>query len=154
MDEKKRLMLMFPLPKEAVKDHPTKKMADGTPFSSINPIYVTERLNKVLGLGGWSFETEMITSTPFTQKTRSGEREMFRGVVKCTLTLNESGAQYQTTASSDNNDEGDALKGAATDGLTKLASWLGVGSYIWKNQSYEQALADFNKQWEKLPKTE
>lgn len=143
-DKETMLMLLAPLPKEAVKPHPTKRG-----MSAINPIYVSERLNKVFGIGGWSFSTENEELKPWVQKTKNGQRDMFKGIVKCQLSLSN-GAMYQTTASSDNDDAGDALKGAATDGLTKLASWLGVGSHVWKNQSYEQALEAWRKEWNKL----
>ena len=43
-------ILTTPLPKEALKQHPSKRF-----LTTINPIYVVERLNLAFGIGGWTF---------------------------------------------------------------------------------------------------
>ncbi|HMZ95117.1 MAG TPA: hypothetical protein PLD56_11425, partial [Chitinophagales bacterium] len=53
-----REALRMPLPKEAVKQHPTK-----TFLSSIKAIYVTERLNDVFGVGSWQIKVNHVTTT-------------------------------------------------------------------------------------------
>ena len=48
-----KAMLDEPLPKEALKPHPTKSF-----LTTIKAIYVTERLNNVFGIGAWKIKTE------------------------------------------------------------------------------------------------
>ena len=111
------------LPKEAVKQHPTK-----TYLSSIKAIYVTERLNDVFGTGKWQIRTEKIDSN---------DKGMI--VVKTTLTIPEYGVYYECFGGNDNGGEasknfdlGDAYKGATTDGITKIGSYLGIGIEVFK----------------------
>ncbi len=115
--------LKKPLPKEAVKPHPTK-----TFLSSIKAIYVTERLNEVFGCGAWTQTVEHITTT---------DKSMV--VVKVTLTIPEYGVYYESYGGNDNGGEnsknfdlGDAYKGATTDGITKIGSYLGIGIDVFK----------------------
>lgn len=134
---------MRPLPKEAVKANPARPG-----MSSVNAIYITERLNEVFGVGGWSFTVSEGEGTPFTQTTKNGDRAMYKGLIKGRLELSN-GAVYEAVASSDNSDEGDALKGAGTDALTKCCSWLGIASYVWKNQTHDVATAEWAAKWKK-----
>ena len=48
-------------------------------------------------------------------------------VVKVRLTIPAYGIDYECYGGNDNADLGDAYKGATTDALTKIASWLGIG---------------------------
>ena len=109
--------LRQPLPAEAKKPHPTKKF-----LTTINAIYVTERLNDVFGVGSWGVKSEMIDN--------SGKMV----VVKTTLSIPEYGIEYECYGGNDNPDLGDAYKGAVTDAITKIGSWLGIGVEVWKNQ--------------------
>ena len=111
------------LPKEAVKQHPTK-----TFLSTIKAIYVTERLNDVFGAGKWQIRTEKIDQN---------DKGMI--VVKTTLTIPEYGVYYECFGGNDNGGEnsknfdlGDAYKGATTDGITKIGSYLGIGIEVFK----------------------
>lgn len=110
--------LRQPLPAEAKKPHPSKKF-----LTTINAIYVTERLNDVFGVGSWGVKSEMIDN--------SGKMV----VVKTTLSIPEYGIEYECYGGNDNPDLGDAYKGAVTDAITKIGSWLGIGVEVWKNQS-------------------
>lgn len=110
-------ILSRPLPAEAVKQHPTKKF-----LSSINPIYVTERLNECFGIGTWELHTDFVQQ----------EQKMI--VVKVSFDVPEYGIHYECFGGNDNADLGDAYKGATTDALTKICSWLGIGAHVWKNQ--------------------
>lgn len=112
------LALKKPLPDGAVSQHPTK-----TYLSSIKAIYVTERLNDVFGCGSWQIRA-------------SKESESSNGmiVIKTTLTIPEYGVYYESFGGNDNGGEnnknfdlGDAYKGATTDGITKIGSYLGIG---------------------------
>ena len=105
------------LPDEAVSQHPTKKF-----LSSIKSIYVTERLNEVFGVGSWRVETEIV------------ERSERMVVVKLRISIPEYGIYYECFGGNDNADLGDACKGATTDALTKVCSWLGIGAEVFKGR--------------------
>lgn len=107
------------LPAEAIKPHPTKSY-----LSTINAIYVSERLNEVFGVGEWQTKTEFINE-------KSNKTTMV--VVKLTLDIPAYGIHYECYGGNDNADYGDAFKGATTDALTKIGSWLGIGAHVWKN---------------------
>lgn len=114
-------MLNEPLPTKALKQHPTKAF-----LTTINSIYVTERLNKVFGVGAWRVKPEL------------QEIEGKMVVVKTTLTIPEYGIEYECYGGNDNADRGDAYKGAVTDAITKIGSWLGIGAEVWKNEAGKQ----------------
>lgn len=105
------------LPDEAVSQHPTKKF-----LSSIKSIYVTERLNEVFGVGSWRVETEIV------------ERSERMVVVKLRFSIPEYGIYYECFGGNNNADLGDACKGATTDALTKVCSWLGIGAEVFKGR--------------------
>jgi hypothetical protein len=116
--EAMREQLGAPLPPEAVSPHPTKKF-----LSSIKSIYVTERLNEVFGVGSWKLFTEYI------------EKVDKMVVVKVTFRIPEYNIDYECFGGNDNADLGDAYKGATTDALTKIASWLGIGREVFKGEA-------------------
>lgn len=103
------------LPDEAVSVHPSK-----TFLSSIKSIYVTERLNEAFGVGAWQISTEFI------------DRHEGMVVVKTTLDIPEYGIHFESYGGNDNKDLGDAYKGASTDAITKIGSWLGIGADVFK----------------------
>src|SRR5436190_12836414 len=106
------------LPEWAIKDHPTKKG-----MSVIHPMAVIERLNEVFGVGGFHFTTEFISCEPAVQKTKNGERNIFMSAVKGRLEIPGESIIIEQYGGSTNDDKGDALKGGATDALTKIASY-------------------------------
>lgn len=114
-------ILNRPLPKEALKELPHKRNSKGECMTSITPIYVTDRLNEAFGLGGWQFEPEII----------SDSEKMV--IIKGVLTVSSMNIRVVQFGGNDNRDRGDAYKGAATDALTKCASYLGVGSHVWRD---------------------
>jgi hypothetical protein len=121
--EDMRKKLREPLPQGAVKQHPTK-----TYLSSIKAIYVTERLNDVFGVGSWRTKLEHIKTT-----------ETGMVVVKTTFEIPEYGIYYECYGGNDNGGEnsknfdlGDAFKGATTDALTKIGSFLEIGIDVFK----------------------
>lgn len=113
------------LPAWAVKPHPTKKN-----MSAIHPMAIIDRLNEVFGVGGWSFTTEFISCVPAKQQTRNGERDVFIATVKGRLEIED--VVIEQYGGNTNDDAGDTLKGSATDALTKIASYLGIGAEIYK----------------------
>lgn len=115
------------LPIEAVTKHPTK-----TYLSSIKAIYVTERLNDVFGCGKWQIRAERVS-----------ENEKGMVVVKTILSIPEYGVYYESYGGNDNGGEssknfdlGDAYKGATTDGITKIGSYLGIGIDVFKGKKH------------------
>lgn len=113
------------LPSWAVKKHPTK-----VGMSAIHPMAIIDRLNEVFGLGGWNFTTEFISCESRMQKTQKGERLVYDSAVKGRLEIEN--LILEQYGGSTNDDKGDALKGGATDSLTKIASYLGIGAEIYK----------------------
>lgn len=110
--------LTHPLPAEAVTPHPTKKF-----LSSIKSIYVTTRLNEVFGTGAWKVETNFI------------DKDNKMVVVKVKFSIPSYGIEYECFGGNDNPDLGDAYKGATTDALTKIASWLGIGAEVFRGEA-------------------
>lgn len=127
-----KALLDKPLPAEAVTQHPTK-----TFLSSIKSIYVTERLNEVFGVGAWRTKIEKITE---------GNGGMI--VVKVSLSIPEYGIEYESFGGNNNGGEnsknfdlGDAYKGAVTDAITKIASWMGIGADVFKGKQTASKVA-------------
>lgn len=110
--------LTHPLPPKAVTPHPSKKF-----LSSIKSIYVTTRLNEVFGTGAWKVETNFIDK----------DNKMI--VVKVKFSIPSYGIEYECFGGNDNPDLGDAYKGATTDALTKIASWLGIGAEVFRDEA-------------------
>lgn len=122
LTDKQLEMLRRPLPKEAISQHPTK------PFlSTIKAIYDVERLNQVFGIGNWNLKSEIIDNST----------SMI--IVKSTLTIPEYGIELESYGGNNNGGEnsknfdlGDAYKGATTDALTKICSYLEIGIDVFK----------------------
>ena len=124
MNELKIKDFTNPLPKEAVKQHPTK-----TYLSSIKAVYVTERFTELFGVGGWTTKVQEVS-----HNSSSG-----MVVVKVTFEVPKHSIYYECYGGNDNGgansknfDLGDAYKGATTDALTKIGSYLGVGIDVFK----------------------
>lgn len=145
LDEIKKLLLVD-LPKEAVKQHPTK-----TYLSSIKAVYVTERFNDVFGVGAWTIKVQ----------TESVNMDTGMVVVKTIFQVPELNIYYESYGGNDNGgvnnknfDLGDAYKGATTDGITKIGSYLGIGIKVFKGLSGDPGPKsgndkdeDDNKKW-------
>jgi len=123
INQQMRDALRKPLPPEAVKQHPTK-----TFLSSIKAIYVTERLNDVFGVGSWHLKVNHVTTS---------EKSMV--VVKVEFSIPEYGVYLECYGGNDNGGEnsknfdlGDAFKGATTDAITKIGSYLEIGIDVFK----------------------
>lgn len=137
MEQKQIELLNKALPEWAVKDHPTKRG-----MSAIHPMAIIDRLNEVFGVGKWNFKTEYIQCNPWTQKVavykngqktdETKDRQMYMSAVKGILEVPSLQLHIEQYGGSSNDDMGDALKGGATDALTKCASYLGVGASIYK----------------------
>lgn len=114
-------LLKRPLPPEAITPHPTKSY-----LSNIKAIYVVERMNDVFGIGGWKVKNEVVDKVDIPTKT--GKKQMI--VVKSIFIAGD--IEIENYGGNDNEDLGDAYKGACTDALTKIGSYLGVGMDVFK----------------------
>lgn len=123
--EQLKAELYAPLPAEAIKQHPTK-----TFLSTIKPIYITDRMNEVFGIGQWQTKTENILVND-------------NGTVvnKVVFTVPEYNIYYECFGGNDNGgsgskgfDLGDAFKGATTDALNKIASYIGIGIDVYRGK--------------------
>ena len=134
--------LSKPLPKEAIKQHPTK-----TYLSSIKAIYVTERFNDVFGVGEWTQKVE----------TEHVNHDTGMVIVKVIFEVPAKSIYYESFGGNDNGgtnnknfDLGDAYKGATTDALTKIGSYLGVAIDVFKgkhDKSAPNGQPQDNKKW-------
>jgi hypothetical protein len=123
------------LPAEAIKLHPTKKG-----MSTINAIHVIERLNDVFGVGAWQTGTTLLKEFSEVKTSAAGRTYTeYTCMVQTCFTVPAYAIQHCVIASSTNEDIGDAAKGATTDALTKIASWLGIGMDIWKTRDNNTA---------------
>lgn len=118
-----REALRSPLPKEAIKQHPTK-----TYLSSIKGIYQIERLNDVFGVGAWHQKSTVVSASPDGMI-----------VVYSQLFIPEYGVELESFGGNDNGGEkskgfdlGDAYKGACTDALSKMCSFLEIAIDVYK----------------------
>ena len=120
-----------PLPPEALAAHP--RMFG---LSTIKGIFVTERLNQVFGVGAWVVKTDLSSpiSTVHTTTNAGRERIEYTAVAKTIFTVPAHDIYYECIASSTNSDPGDAAKGATTDAITKIASWIGIGIDVYKGK--------------------
>lgn len=122
-----------PLPAEALKAHPTKKDSSGTPMTTIKAIFVIDRLNEVFGVGVWNLKTTYISHDKIVRMTQAQkERTEYISAVHTELSVPAYDIHLECIAGSTNDDLGDALKGGTTDGITKIASYLGIGAHIWR----------------------
>ncbi len=131
--QEQRDKLRKPLPTEAVKQHPTKKF-----LSSIKAIYVVERLNDVFGIMQWNVKNEVIKD--------DGKWV----IVKSLFTINGYDGEIEAFGGNDNADPGDAYKGACTDALTKIGSYLEIGIDVFKglhDQKTEVKQEEDNRPW-------
>lgn len=133
LSEAQLALLKAPLPEKALKPHPTKKNSEGTPMTTIKPQYVIDRLNEVFGVGGWQFKTREVHHEKNIRTTAAlKERIEFTTAAHSSLIVEQYGIHLECIAGNTNDDLGDAFKGAGTDALTKMASYLGIGADIWR----------------------
>jgi len=121
---KMKQALEAPLPAEAISQHPSKSY-----LSTIKGIYVTERFNEVFGVGKWRIRAEKET-----MQSPAGDKVGSMVVVKVIFEVPDLKIYYEQYGGNDNKDLGDAFKGAVTDGLTKIGSYLGVGIDVYKGK--------------------
>lgn len=115
------------LPKAALKAKP-----GAAGFTSINAMFVVDRLNEVFGVGGWQMSCEEVDKLEEKATNKNGEYTKRMPVVKVIFEVPEFNIHLESYGGNDNADFGDAYKGAQTDALTKIGSYLGIGAGIWR----------------------
>lgn len=96
--------------------------ARGNAKTSIASWSVTDRLNEVFGINGWDTDCDIVS-------IQDG-----MVLVKLVFSVPEYGIHHTTFGGNNNRDLGDAAKGAETDALTKVASWIGIGTGVWRGE--------------------
>jgi hypothetical protein len=100
----------------------------GFALTSIKAQYVIERLNTVLGIGGWRLEGNYEVTKDADGKEMG---VLFHGQLSARI-----GNRMHTVPtvgySEAKRNKGDQYKGAKTDALSKAASYLGVGNEVFK----------------------
>lgn len=126
-------ILKKPLPAEAIGKHPK---IEG--LSSIKAAFVLERLNEAFGVGGWDDRATIVDRSTRTEVWGAGSPKekmvtLHVATVQLFFSVEKYGLHKENFGGSDNIDLGDALKGARTDALTKIASELGIGLDVYKS---------------------
>jgi len=143
-DEKKKIyqQLAAPFPEQAIQRTEGKLTGRGYDTSGIGYQFIANRLNEVLGVGGWRAHRTVNVK----EIVRSNGRPAFEAICDITLELGEwVGGDFVVFAESlaDGghlaSSEADARKGAYTNAFKKAAAFFGVG-----RQAYEGSLDDDN----------
>jgi hypothetical protein len=143
-EEKRKIYaaLAAPFPEHCIQRTEGRITGRGYDTSGIGYQYIANRLNEVLGVGGWRAHRVITVK----EVTRSNGRPAFEAIADITLELGswvdgnfivfaESLADGGHVASA----ESDARKGAYTNAFKKAAAFFGVG-----RQAYEGSLDDDN----------
>lgn len=103
-------------------------------LTSIKAQYVIERLNEVFGTGQWNAVYDIVHMGTFPGMDTSTEGAQAGVIMRCSLfapgirTVHHFGGALMRAKQ----DMNDVFKSAATDGLTKCASQLGIGNNVFK----------------------
>ena len=143
-EEKKKIyqLLAAPFPDHCIQRTEGRLTGRGYDTTGIGYQHIANRLNEVLGVGGWRAHRTVVVK----EVTRANGRPAFEAIADITLELGswengdfmvfaESLADGGHLASS----EADARKGAYTNAFKKAAAFFGVG-----RQAYEGSLDDDN----------
>lgn len=143
-DEKKKIYaaLAAPFPEHCVQRTEGRLTGRGYDTTGIGYQHIANRLNEVLGVGGWRAHRTVTVK----EIIRSNGRPAFEAICNITLELGEwVGGDFVVFAESlaDGghvaSSEADARKGAYTNAFKKGAAFFGVG-----RQAYEGSLDDDN----------
>ena len=150
-EEKRKIyqQLAAPFPEQAIQRTEGKLTGRGYDTSGIGYQFIANRLNEVLGVGGWRAHRTVVVK----EVTRSNGRPAFEAICDITLELGEwVSGDFQVFAESlaDGghlaSSEADARKGSYTNAFKKAAAFFGVG-----RQAYEGSLDDDNLPAEHVP---
>ena len=119
LDEKQIEEIRKPISESFLSKRPQDNL------TSIKPIAISMRFNKVFGYGKWKIKVNSCEVKPH-------KREGWHyATASITFTVPEYNIEYDCVAGSANKDEGDAAKGAISDCMGKIASWIGIGWEIY-----------------------
>jgi len=143
-DEKKKIYaaLAAPFPEHCIQRTEGRVTGRGYDTTGIGYQHIANRLNEVLGVGGWRAHRTVTVK----EITRSNGRPAFEAICDITLELGEwvNGdfvvfAESLADGGHLAGSEADARKGAYTNAFKKAAAFFGVG-----RQAYEGSLDDDN----------
>jgi hypothetical protein len=143
-DERKKIYvaLAAPFPENTIQRTEGRITGRGYDTAGIGYQFICNRLNEVLGVGGWRAHRTVTVKTVTTSKGR----EAYEAICDLTLELGawESGeflvfAEALSDGGHTSTSEADARKGAYTNALKKGAAMFGCG-----RQAYEGTLDDDN----------
>jgi hypothetical protein len=143
-EEKRKLYaaLAAPFPENAIQRTEGRVTGRGYDTAGIGYQFICNRLNEVLGVGGWRAHRTVTVKAVTTSKGR----EAFEAICDLTLELGswENGdfvvfAEALSDGGHTSTSEADARKGAYTNALKKAAAMFGAG-----RQAYEGTLDDDN----------
>jgi hypothetical protein len=143
-DEKKKLyqLLAAPFPESCIQRTEGRITGRGYDTTGIGYQHIVNRLNEVVGVGGWRAHRELTVK----EITTVSGRKAYECVCDLILELGEwVDGEFQVVAEAladgghTSLSEADARKGAYTNGLKKAAAMFGVG-----RQAYEGTLDDDN----------
>lgn len=120
-----RSKLRSKLPPGAVRQNPDNER------SAVNPMFVLERLNDCFGEDGWTADYKVIEAPP------NGKMIVVECQLRCwhpwvEMRPEKADIVRRAFGGNNNDDRGDAYKGACTDALTKAASHLGIAHQVYK----------------------
>jgi hypothetical protein len=99
-------------------------------MTAIAAIGITMRLNQVFGYGAWQIRTDNMRTRPIDMKGST----WYYSTCKVIFNVPEYDIHYECEAGSQNKEEGDSAKGAITDSITKIASWMGIGWEVYNSK--------------------
>ena len=143
-EEKKKIyqQLAAPFPEHCIQRTEGRLTGRGYDTSGIGYQHIANRLNEVLGVGGWRAHRTVSVK----EVVRTNGRPAFEAICDITLELGEwVGGDFVVFAESladgghVSNSEADARKGSYTNSFKKAAAFFGVG-----RQAYEGSLDDDN----------
>lgn len=128
-------------PEEAIESTKASVTRKGYDTTGIKYQFVANRMNEILGVGGWR-----LMQTTSCKEVSRGDKKAYEALSEIRVTLGEwsEGKWYEWAdavayGGHTSNNEADARKGALTNGFKKAAAFLGAG---W--QAYAGALDDDN----------
>lgn len=120
-------------------------------LTSIKSIYITDQLNELFGIGKWQIKTQLepINGNTFIKSVK-GSTEFYTVMVHVTLLVPELNVLYECVASADNTDLGDAAKGAISDCISKIGSWMGIAGDVYRGKIKIEELTPTHAEWKTL----
>lgn len=133
--------LIAPLPQEAIEHAPKSVTRKGYDTTGYQYQYLVERLNEVLGLGGWSFSFKVIKEE---QGVWASGKKYWEITTEVTVELKDI-QKYTCVGGHKSEAYADALKGAITNGFKKTIAFSGLGGEAYKgtiDEDYQSSTSE------------